>query len=80
MSACFHVEGVQCDNCRTGLITGVRFDPIADRWCTPTLPGYTPSPFGERMDVERLEKIIEDLQAEVRALARRIEAREGGVL
>ena len=70
MGACFHVQGVECDNCRTGLNVGPWYDPVSGRWVTPfasreQLPVRFAHP-----EVERLEALIEDLRVEVRSLSK----------
>jgi hypothetical protein len=61
MSACFHVQGVQCDNCRTGL------DTSPAPWHTPANVFYGAFAIpASKDDVEELRDEIRSLKELIR--------------
>ena len=79
MGACYHMEGVQCDNCRTGLSSGA-FHPFPDVQIAPatvtpplgryvTLEGMTM----DTLDLPASKREVEELRAELDALKARLD-------
>jgi len=56
MGACCHMEGVQCDNCRTGLSAPLNPETI-------TLTPWTPDP----LDQPATKRDLDELRAELEA-------------
>ena len=63
MGACFHLPGVQCDNCRTGLSTTIYPEYVTFTPCRP-----------DPLDAPVTKREVAELRAELDALKARLDA------
>lgn len=69
MSACFHIQGVECDNCRTGLNHLPMFISTTgtEVFGYGKMPNYGPT-FAQQQEVDVLRDEIDDLRATLKDL------------
>lgn len=67
MGACFHIAGVYCDNCRTGM-SGSVLRPLTGAPLTGDLAGSYPPPLATAASLDALRAEVAALRARVEAL------------